>query len=126
MRHVELYAYIFRIQPDVCSRYNQIRMLSLNEEKTKLMSDMTKNCYKLMSFDLMNISATYQRLIDKILQPLARTIMQADMDHMVVTSRKSERHHSDLEQLFMTIGKYNLKFNPEKCVFGVTCLCTCI
>lgn len=26
---------------------------------------------------------------------------------------------TDLEELFTTIGKHNLKLNPEKCVFGV-------
>jgi len=41
------------------------------------------------------------------------------VDDMVVTSREPERHHSELEQLFMTIGKYHLKLNLEKCDFGV-------
>ena len=26
---------------------------------------------------------------------------------------------TDLEELFVTISKYRLKLNPEKCVFGV-------
>jgi len=29
------------------------------------------------------------------------------------------KHHSDLEQLFNTIGKYHLKLNLEKCLFGI-------
>jgi len=41
------------------------------------------------------------------------------VDDMVVTSCEFIKHHSDLEQLFMTIDKYHLKLNPEKCVFGV-------
>jgi len=41
------------------------------------------------------------------------------MDDMVVTSRERGRHTADLEELFATIGKYRLKLNPEKCVFGV-------
>jgi len=30
-----------------------------------------------------------------------------------------DQHVVDLEELFTTIGKYRLKLNPEKCVFGV-------
>jgi len=29
------------------------------------------------------------------------------------------QHIVDLEELFTTIAKYNLKLNPEKCVFEV-------
>jgi len=61
----------------------------------------------------------HKRLMDKILQPLAGRIVQVYEDDMVVISRESERHHLDLEQLFMMIGKYHLKLNLEKCVFGV-------
>jgi len=38
---------------------------------------------------------------------------------MVVTSGERDQHVADLEELFTTIDKYNLKLNPEKCVFGV-------
>jgi len=38
---------------------------------------------------------------------------------MIVTSKEKKQHVTDLEELFATIGKYNLKLNPEKCVFGV-------
>jgi len=45
--------------------------------------------------------------------------MQAYVDDMVVTSVEKEQHMVYLEELFATIAKYNLKLNPEKCVFGV-------
>jgi len=38
---------------------------------------------------------------------------------MIVTSEEKDQHVVDLEELFTTIPKYNLKLNPEKCVFGV-------
>jgi len=41
------------------------------------------------------------------------------MDDMVVTSEEERQHVADLEELFETVGKYDLKLNPEKCVFGV-------
>ena len=30
-----------------------------------------------------------------------------------------DQHVVDLEELFATIAMYNLKLNPDKCVFGV-------
>jgi len=38
---------------------------------------------------------------------------------MVVTSLEKSRHVTDLEELFVTIARYKLKLNPEKCIFGV-------
>ena len=38
---------------------------------------------------------------------------------MVVTSLEKGQHIIDMEELFARIAKYNLKLNPEKCVFGV-------
>ena len=45
--------------------------------------------------------------------------MHAYVDDMVVTSVEEKRHQEDLKELFVTINKYRLKLNPEKCVFGV-------
>ncbi|XP_020204928.1 uncharacterized protein LOC109790223 [Cajanus cajan] len=38
---------------------------------------------------------------------------------MVVKLMSLNRHLDDLQELFETIGKYQLKLNPEKCSFGV-------
>jgi len=57
--------------------------------------------------------------MDRILAPLIGRNVQAYVDDMVVTSKEKDQHIVDLEELFTTIAKYNLKLNPEKCVFGV-------
>ena len=49
---------------------------------------------------------------------LGRNI-QAYIEDMVVTSVKADQHVADMEKLFTTIARYNLKLNPDKCVFGV-------
>jgi len=72
-----------------------------------------------MSFELKNASATYQRLMDKVLAPILGRNVQAYVDDMVVTSQEKGRHTADLEKLFATIAKYRLKLNPEKSVFRV-------
>jgi len=57
--------------------------------------------------------------MDKILAPMIGRNVQTYVDDMVVTSEEKDQHIADLEELFTTIAKYNLKLNLEKCVFGV-------
>ena len=45
--------------------------------------------------------------------------VQVYVDDKVVTSEKEDQHVTDLEDLFATIARYNLKLNPGKCVFAV-------
>lgn len=67
-----------------------------------------------MSFDLKNGRATYQRFMDRILLLMLGRNVQAYVDDMVVILEKEKVHVSDLEELFATIGKHDLKLNPEK------------
>ena len=39
---------------------------------------------------------------------------------MLVKSLRDEDHLDDLRETFNTLRSYNMKLNPNKCVFGVT------
>ncbi|XP_010667221.2 uncharacterized protein LOC104884294 [Beta vulgaris subsp. vulgaris] len=45
--------------------------------------------------------------------------MEAYIDDMIVKSRKEVDHMKDLRETFLTLRKFKLKLNPQKCVFGV-------
>jgi len=90
-----------------------------DENKIVFVTELDSYCYKVMSFGLKNVGATYQRLMDRILTPLLGLNVQAYVDDMVVTSKEKEQHVTDLKELLVTIARYNLKLNPEKCVFEV-------
>ena len=62
-----------------------------------------------------NAGATYQRLMDKVLAPMLGRNVYAYVDDMVIASKDRAQHVVDLEELFVTISKYHLKLNPEKC-----------
>ena len=72
-----------------------------------------------MPFGLKNAGATYQRLMDKVLAPMLGRNVYPYVDDMVVASQDRAQHTADLEEFFVTISKYHLKLNPEKCVFEV-------
>jgi len=104
---------------DAFSGYNHIHMHPKDECKTTFMDEVAIYYYKVMPFRLKNADVTYQRLMDQILSPMLGRNIQAYVDDMVVTSEKEDQYVADLEELFATIARYNLKLNPEKCVFGV-------
>ena len=104
---------------DAYSGYNQIKMHSLDEDKITFMGGTSNYCYRVMPFGLKKTGATYQRLMDRILVSMLGRNVHAYVDVMVVTSVEEKKHQEDLKELFVTINKYRLKLNPEKCVFGV-------
>jgi len=57
--------------------------------------------------------------MDWFLSTMLGRNVQAYVDDMVVTLEREDQHVADLEELFTTITKYNLKLNHDKCVFGV-------
>ena len=49
---------------DAFSSYNQIHMSEEDQEKTSFITSQELYCYKVMPFDLKNVRATYQRLVN--------------------------------------------------------------
>nr|KYP49416.1 Retrovirus-related Pol polyprotein from transposon 297 family [Cajanus cajan] len=78
-------------------------------------TDLNKSCPK-DSYPFPNIDC----LVDGAsgYELLSRNV-EAYVDDMVVKSMSLNRHLDDLQELFETIGKFQLKLNPEKCSFGV-------
>ena len=51
---------------DAFSGYNQIKMDEVDQEKTSFITSQGLLYYKVISFGLKNVSATYQRLMNKM------------------------------------------------------------
>ncbi|KAK4833192.1 hypothetical protein QYF36_000303 [Acer negundo] len=71
-----------------------------------------------MPFDLKNVGATYQRLVNRIFALQIRRNMEVYVDDMLTMSVMIEKHTSDLRETFEVLRKYKMKLNPNKCVFG--------
>ncbi|KAL5816291.1 hypothetical protein ACOSQ3_024669 [Xanthoceras sorbifolium] len=104
---------------DAYLRYNQVRMLEPDEDKTAFIIDSGMYCYKVMVFGLKNVEATYQRLMNMIFMPQLGRNVEVYMDDMLTKSLKATDHCTDLRETFKTIRKYNMRLNPKKCTFGV-------
>ena len=91
-----------------------------DQEKTSFVTSQGLFYYKVMSFGLKNVGATYQRLMNKMLANQIGRNVQVYVDDMLVKSRREDDHLEDLKETFDTLHSYNMKLNPSKCEFGVT------
>jgi len=104
---------------DAYSGYNQIPMATADMHKTAFITDDANYFYRVMPFGLKNAGATYQRLMDKVFSHLTGHCVEVYVDDMVVKSPSHHQHAEDLEAVFSALRQYNLRLNPDKCVFGV-------
>ncbi|PKA55195.1 hypothetical protein AXF42_Ash003832 [Apostasia shenzhenica] len=71
-----------------------------------------------MPFNVKNVGATYQRMIDAVFKGQRGRNLEAYVDDILVKSRSMEEHFADLKETFDTLRMFNLKLNPAKCTFG--------
>ena len=72
-----------------------------------------------MPFRLKNVGATYQRMIQTCLETQIGKTVEAYVDDVVVKAKHVETLVDDLRLTFDNLRTYDIKLNPEKCVFGV-------
>ena len=104
---------------DGFSRYNQIKMANENKKKTTFVTLWGTFCYKVMSFELKNIWATYQKAMVTLFHDMMHKKIKVYMDDMIVKSKRGENHCQNLRKLFERLRRYRLKLNPIKCLFEV-------
>ncbi|KAA0067354.1 uncharacterized protein E5676_scaffold1704G00090 [Cucumis melo var. makuwa] len=103
---------------DGSSGYNQIRMALSDEEMTAFRTPKGIYCYKVMSFGLKNVGATYQRAMQKVFDDMLHKYVECYVDDLVVKSKRRQDHMKDLKFVFDCLRKYQLRMNPLKCTFG--------
>ena len=100
--------------------YHQIPLFGPDQENTAFITTIGLYCYKVMPFGLKNVGAKYQCLVTKMLKEEIRKSMEVYVDDMLVKSKKSANHISDLNKTFEILRHYRMKLNPAKCTFGVS------
>ncbi|KAK2383691.1 hypothetical protein QL285_071117 [Trifolium repens] len=103
---------------DAYSGYNQIKMAEIDKKKTAFMTETGNYYYNVMPFGLKNAGATYQRMMNVFRNEIGN-MLEVYMDDMIVKSEEENDHTIHLRKVFEQARKYNIRFNPEKCTFGV-------
>ncbi|GAU46749.1 hypothetical protein TSUD_402740 [Trifolium subterraneum] len=104
---------------DAYSGYNQIKMAEIDKKKTAFMTKTGNYYYNVMPFGLKNAGATYQRMMNKVFHNEIGDMLEVYMDDMIVKSEEEIDHTVHLKRVFDQARKFNMRFNPEKCTFGV-------
>ena len=104
---------------DSYSGYNQIPVYGPEQEHTSFIIDRDLYCYIGMPFGLLNVDATYQRLVNMKFEKHIWKTVEVYVDDMLVKSREASDYIGHLAEMFSILRKYRMKLNPQKCVFGV-------
>ena len=72
-----------------------------------------------MPFGLKNARVTYQRFVNKMFSKQIGRNMEVYVDDMLVKSKEESTHLDNLQVMFTTLKRYQMKLNPSKCTFGV-------
>ncbi|GAU34629.1 hypothetical protein TSUD_394200 [Trifolium subterraneum] len=87
--------------------------------KTAFMTESDNYYYNVMPFGLKNAGATYQRMMNKLFRGEIGDMLEVYMDDMIVKSHEEVDHTVHLQKVFEQARKVNMRFNPEKCTFGI-------
>ncbi|GAU44610.1 hypothetical protein TSUD_241030 [Trifolium subterraneum] len=104
---------------DAYSGYNQTPMVVADRTKTAFMTETGNYYYNVMPFGLKNAGATYQRMMNKVFRGEIGDMLEVYMDDMIVKSHEELHHTIHLQKVFQQARKVNMRFNPEKCTFGI-------
>ena len=116
------YNYFSKI--DLKSAYHQV---SIREEDKKFTAfEANGGLYQLkrMPFGVTNGVPCFQRIMDEFVKDERLDGTHPFMDDIVVAGFTKEEHDANLLKFRNAADKKNLTYNPDKCVFGVTKLCT--
>lgn len=81
---------------DAFFEYSQIKLDKADQEKTSFIMSQGLFCYKVMSFELKNAEATYQRLMNRMFVQKIGLDVKVCVDGMLVMNAKEINHLDDL------------------------------
>ena len=90
-----------------------------DQEKTSFITSQGLFYYKVMSFGLKKVEATYQRLVNHMFCTQIGRNVKVYVDDMLVKSARETQYMDDLQDTFDTLRRYKMKLNSSKCAFGV-------
>ncbi|KAF6210122.1 hypothetical protein GE061_015878 [Apolygus lucorum] len=102
---------------DLTAGYHQIPVCEKDREKTSFSTLGQTYQYRKMPFGLKNAPATFQRLMNRVLEGLIGVSCLVYLDDIIIYSPDFETHLVRLHQVLARLQHANLKVNISKCHF---------
>ncbi|KAG1936368.1 gag-pol fusion protein [Pimephales promelas] len=102
---------------DLCKGYWQVPLTARAKQLTAFKTPFGLFHFRVMPFGLQGAPATFQRLMDQILQG-TREFAAAYLDDVVIFSETWEEHCQHLQQVLGRIKAAGLTINPKKCIMA--------
>ena len=103
---------------DMRSGYHQVRMLPNDEHKIAFKTHQSHYQFKVMPFGLTNAPATFQCIMNQVLQPFLRHFVLVFLDDILIYSSSMGDHIQHLQQVLETLRAHQLYLKASKCTFA--------
>jgi hypothetical protein len=103
---------------DLRSRYHQIRMHTDDIVKTAFSTHQGHYEYVVMPFGLTNATATFQTLMNQLLQQYLRKFVLVFFHDILIYSKNEAEHAEHLNTILSLLQKDSLYAKRSKCVFA--------
>jgi hypothetical protein len=103
---------------DFKSSFHQVRMAATEEFKTAFKTHHGHYQFKVMPFGLCNAAATFQCIMNSVLESFLRRFVIVFMDDILVYSRSLSEHASHLRQVLTLLKEQKFFVKLSKCAFA--------
>ena len=107
----------FFIKFDFRNAYHRIKIRKKDEWKTIFRTRYDHFEYLMMSFNLINVSATFQIYVNKILIKLMNVIYVIYLDDILMFSKNRETYIKNVRKILLRLRKIKLYAKLKKCFF---------
>ncbi|CAB5101095.1 unnamed protein product [Rhizophagus irregularis] len=102
---------------DLAAGFNQVEMKEEDKEKTAFVCSKGLFKYNVMPFGLTNAPATFQRLMDEILEEYINDFVVVYIDDIMIYSENLKDHMEHVEKVLKKLQENNLIIKLKKCRF---------
>jgi hypothetical protein len=107
---------------DMRSGYHHVRMHPPDEYKTAFKTHHGHYQFRVMPFGLTNAPATFQCIMNEILEPFLRKFVLVFLDDILIYSPTFEQHIVHLQLVLAKLREHQLYMKLSKCSFAQTSL----
>jgi len=106
-------------QLNIISTFNKLRMHSDSENYTIFIIALKVYKSKVLSFKLINDSASFQQYMNDVLWNFLNDFCQVYLDNILIYSKTQQKHQQHVKMILDHLQEADLQINIQKCEFNV-------